>query len=172
MAVRKKAIEAAIARISETAEKQIKSDRIVVELEKLVANRETELKRMQQLVAANTVPQSEVEATEARVGEARVRLWERQEIVTRTAGGDLLADLNKELAMLSINMVESQARLERLQKVVSDYAKAVDLIDELESAQNARQSAQQAQTEAESHLAERLRSLRQYQPPTINFHGR
>ena len=50
MAVRRKAIEQAIARISKTAEEQIKSDRIALELEKLVQSREAELKRMQDLL--------------------------------------------------------------------------------------------------------------------------
>jgi chromosome segregation ATPase len=172
MAVRRKAVEATIAKISKTAENQIKSDRIAVELEKLVQSRETDLKRTQQLAAQNNVSQAELEASEGRLGEARVRLWERQEIVTRTAGADLLADLNKELAMLSINMAESEARLDRLSKSVSDYSKAVDLIDELESAQAARQAAQQAVIEAEARGAERMRNLRQLQPPTVNLHAR
>jgi hypothetical protein len=172
MVVRRKAVESTIAKISKTAEEQIKSDRIAVELQKLVQSRETELKRMQALSANKAVAQAEVEAAEARVGEARVRLWERQEIVTRTAGGDLLADLNKELAMLSINMAESEARLDRVGKAVTMHSKAVDLIDELESAQAARQAAQQGVIEAEARLAERIRNLRQYQPPTVNLHAR
>jgi hypothetical protein len=171
-AVRKKAIEQTIVKITGTAEKQMKTDRIVVELEKLVDSRDAEMKRMQQLAVAKTVAQAEVEAAEARVGEARVRLWERQEVVSRTAGGDLLADLNKELAMLSINMAESEARLDRLGKAVSDYAKAVDLIDELESAQTSRQAAETARVDAEGRLAERARGLREYGPPVVNFHGR
>jgi chromosome segregation ATPase len=171
-AVRKKAIEQTIAKIAETAEKQMKTDRIAVELEKLVASREAEMTRMQKLAVAKTVSQAEVEAAEARVGEARVRLWERQEVVSRTAGGDLLADLNKELAMLSINMAESEARLDRLGKAVSDYSKAVDLIDELESAQASRQAAEAARVDAEGRLADRARGLREYGPPVINFHGR
>jgi hypothetical protein len=118
------------------------------------------------------VSAAELDATEAKVGEARVRLWERQEFVTRTAGGDLLADLNKELAMLSINMAESEVRLDRLGKSVADYSKAVDLIDELESAQAARQAAQQAAIETESRVSERARNLRQIQPPTVNLHAR
>src|SRR5204863_2703935 len=125
--------------------------------------------RMQVLSANKTVAQAEVEAAEAKAAEARVRLWERQEIVTRTAGGDLLADLNKELAMLSINMAESEVRLDRVGKAVSMHSKAVDLIDDLESAQAARQTAQQGVIEAEARLAERIRNLRQYQPPTVNL---
>ena len=172
MGVRKGAIEKTVARITETGADQMKKDRVAVELEKLIQSRETELKRMQQLAAENSVARAEVEASEGRLGEARVRLWERQEIVTRSAGGDLLADLNKELAMLSINMAESEVRLDRVGKAVSDYSKAVDLIDELENAQAARQAAQQSAIEAENRIAEHLRSLRQLQPPTINLHAR
>ena len=172
MGVRRKAVEATIAKISKTAEDQIKSDRIAVELAKLVDAREAELKGMQNLAANRAVAQAEVEAAEAKVGEARVRLWERQEIVTRTAGGDLLADLNKELAMLSINMAESEVRLDRVGRAVTMHSKAVDLIDDLESAQAARQAAQQGVIEAEARLAERIRNLRQYQPPTVNLHAR
>jgi len=172
MGVRKGAIEKTIARITETGADQMKKDRVAVELEKLIQSRETELKRMQQLAAENSVARAEVEASEGRLGEARVRLWERQEIVSRSAGGDLLADLNKELAMLSINMAESEVRLDRLGKAVTDYAKAVDLIDELENAQAARQAAQNAAIEAETRVGEHMRSLRQYQPPTVNLHAR
>ncbi len=172
MAVRKKAIEDTIAQITAKSAEGMKKDRVAVELEKLIQSRETDLKRMQQLAAENSVSRAQLEETEGRLGEARVRLWERQEVVNRTAGGDVLADLNKELAMLSINSMESQHRLERLQKAVADYAKAVDLIDELENAQGARQAAQQSALEAENRIAEHLRSLRQYQPPTINLHAR
>ena len=172
MGVRSKALVNTIDKISKTGEEQIKGDRIAVELQKLIEAREVELKRMQVLSANKSVAQAEVEAAEAKVGEARVRLWERQEIVTRTAGGDLLADLNKELAMLSINMAESEARLDRLGKLVQIHSKAVDLIDELESVQSARQAAQQGLIEAESRLAETIRHLRQSQPPTVNLHAR
>ncbi len=172
MGVRSKALVNTIDKISKTGEEQIKGDRIAVELQKLIEAREAELKRMQVLSANKSVAQAEVEAAEAKVGEARVRLWERQEIVTRTAGGDLLADLNKELAMLSINMAESEARLDRLGKLVQIHSKAVDLIDELETVQSARQAAQQGLIEAEARLAETIRHLRQSQPPTVNLHAR
>jgi len=172
MVYRKKAIEDAIAEITAKSAEAMKKDRVAVELDKLIQSREVELKRMQQLAAEKNVSQADVEATEARVGEARVRLWERQEVVNRTAGGDVLADLNKELAMLSINSFESEHRLQRLKIAVADYSKAVDQIDELENAQAAKAAAQQAALEAENHMAEHLRSLRQLQPPTINLHAR
>jgi hypothetical protein len=172
MTVRKKAIQDTIAEITVKGAEEMKRDRVAVELDKLIQARQIDLKRTQQLAAANNVAQADVEAAEARVGEARVRLWERQEVVNKSAGGDLLGDLNKELAMLSINSFESQHRLERLQKSVSDYAAAVDQIDELENAQAARAAAQQSALETESRVAEHLRNLRQLLPPTINLNAR
>ena len=74
--------------------------------------------------------------------------------------------------MLSINSLESQHRLARLEKLVNEYSKAVDLIDELENAQAARAAAQQSALETENRVAEHLRQLRQIQPPTINLHAR
>jgi hypothetical protein len=172
MMVRRKAIEDTIAEITAKSAEQMKKDRVAVELDKLIASREMELKRMQQLAAQNNVSRADVEAAEARVGEARVRLWERQEIVNRTAGGDVLADLNKELAMLSINSYESEHRLKRLQIAVDDYAKAVDLIDELENAQAARAAAQQQLVEAENLANEHWRNVRNLPAPTVNLHAR
>jgi predicted nucleic acid-binding Zn-ribbon protein len=165
--VRRVAAEKAIAEITRAAGTQIKNDRIVQELEKLVAGRELDMKRLNELKGQNLVAAAEVEAGDARIGEARVRLWERQETLNRTAGGDVLADLNKELAMLSIAMAESEVRLERLSKSVDNFAKAVDLIDELESAITARQAADAALVDAENRLADRLRTLRQYQAPVV-----
>ncbi len=170
-AERKKAIEAAVAEISQAAQKQMTSDRIAVELQKLVTQREADVKRIQDLAANNNVSRAEVDAAEARLSEARVRLWERQEVVARTAGGEVLTDLNKELATLSIKTVESAARLKRLHDMVNNYASAVDKIDDLEAAQTARQSADTLRLEAEAQLAERLRALRQFRPPTINFYA-
>jgi chromosome segregation ATPase len=170
MTVRKKAIQDTIAEITVKGADEMKKDRIAVELDKLIQSREVDLKRMQQLAAERNVSQAELEASQARLAEARVRLWERQEVVNKSAGGDLLGDLNKELAMLSINSAESQHRLERLQKAVDDYSKAVDLIDELENAQAARQAAQQSALETENRVAEHQRTLRQLQPPTVNLH--
>ena len=74
--------------------------------------------------------------------------------------------------MLSINSMESQHRLARLEKLVNDYSKAVDLIDELENAQAAKAAAQQSALETENRMAEHWRQLRQLQPPTINVHAR
>src|SRR5439155_14440151 len=85
MAVRRKAVEATIAKISKSAEEQMKSDRIAVELQKLVNAREAEVKRVQDLSVNKAVAQAELEAAEARLAEARVHLWERQEVVTRSA---------------------------------------------------------------------------------------
>jgi hypothetical protein len=172
MKVRRKAIEDTIAEITAKTAEQMKKDRVAVELEKLIVSRETEVKRMQQLAAENNVSAAQLEESQGRLGEARVRLWERQEIVNRTAGGEVLADLNKELAMLSINSFESEHRLKRLQSAVDDYAKAVDYIDELENAQAARATAQQQVVEAENFANEHGRSLRTLPPPTVNLHWR
>jgi len=165
MAVRKKAIQDTIAEITEKSAQEMKKDRVAVELEKLVQGREEEVRRMQKLAAENTISAAQLEESQARLGEARVKLWERQEVINRTAGGEVLADLNKELAMLSINSMESTHRLKRLQSMVDEYAKAVDQIDELENLQAAKAAAQQSALETENRVAEHMRQLRQLQPP-------
>jgi hypothetical protein len=165
--VRREAIENTIAQTTKKAQAQIADDRIATELSKLVAKRENDLKRLQQLKAENNVSQAEVDNAEAQIGEARVRLWERQEAINRTTGGDLLADLTRELATLTINSMETEVRLKRLTDTVDRFEKATDLIDAMDFAQSAHQAATAAHIDAQSRLADRQRTLRQHQPPVV-----
>jgi predicted nucleic acid-binding Zn-ribbon protein len=165
--VRKEAIHNTIAETTKKAQNQLTEDRIAVELSKLIASRDKDFERLQQLKAEKLVAQAELDAAEARIGEVRLRLWERQEAVSRTTGGDLVADLNRELATLSINMVETEVRLKRLNDSVDRFAKASDLIDAMDFAQSAHHAAEAAFVEAQSRLADRQRALRQHQPPIV-----
>jgi hypothetical protein len=169
--VRRQVIQEAIANIAKTAQAQMNDDRIAAELAKVVAARESDLRRIQQLKSQNLVAETELQNAGVGIAEAKVKLWERQEMVNRSAGGELLTDLNKELAMLSINVSESESRLKRLNQMVAEYAGAVELVDELENAQAARQQAEAARIDAEARLAERTRTLRQYQPPVVVLHA-
>jgi chromosome segregation ATPase len=103
---------------------------------------------------SGTLTQAELRAAQARAAEARARLLERREAVSKSAGTELLGDLNKELVTLTITIAENEARLEYLDVRLSGLSKALVLVDELEqlqaSAARARRQLDEAETQYQS----------------------
>jgi hypothetical protein len=99
-------------RLEAEARHKADDDAIRPQLERVLKAREQELTRVRDMVKAGHASAQEVAAHEARVAEAEIQLLTRREQVMRgDENGDLLGRLANELAMLSINEAEKEARL-------------------------------------------------------------
>jgi len=120
---RRDALERAVAETDFKARQQIADDAVIAELEKLVALLEEQGKAMKEIRDKGRVSEQDLTDLQIRLAEAKGRLAARREAVLQAAGGDLLAKLNAELTMLSIDAAECDARLKSLQE---QLAKAKD----------------------------------------------
>jgi hypothetical protein len=123
-----------IKQFSDELERKIAGDPVMVELDRVIKGREQELTRVREMVKTATASKAEAIEAETRLAEARIKLLERRETAGKSAGGDLLGEMNKELLMLSINTAESEARRDYISKLLQHLHDAEPMLDELEAA--------------------------------------
>jgi chromosome segregation ATPase len=129
---RQEALEAAVASATKRAQEKVKVDEIAAQLQRIVAARSAALDRIRAQQASGVISAAEVEAADAHLAEARARLLERQSAASQTAGADLVGELNKELAMLSVRLAEIEARQKYVTKSLEDLRGPLSRSDELE----------------------------------------
>ena len=127
-AARQAALAATIERLAKAAGERAGDDPVAAELEKVVAVRERAVEHARELQKAASISTQEVAEAEAVLAEARARLLERRDAVARANGGELLEALNRELATLSIDAAESQAKLAALDALLAKYVDAEELL--------------------------------------------
>jgi hypothetical protein len=150
---RQDALAQTIERHAKQAEAQLKDDEITGQLEKIVGARATHLERVRKLFEAGQAPQAEVIDAETAIAEARTRILERREAVKQSAGGgELLGKLNQELAMLSIDVAEAEAKLSAIEKLLQKYGQAQPLLTDAERVRRDRERAEKSRDIAEAEL--------------------
>ena len=105
-----------IARRGFIARDRVEDDPIAAELAKIVTIREKEVELIRAAAGQGMAGGAEVRQAEAKVAEAKVRLEERREAVSKGANGELLKELNLEQVKLSIDNTELQAKLQAILK--------------------------------------------------------
>lgn len=155
---RLKALQERVSKLAETTAAKAENDPIAAELEQIVKMREKAAQRFVELQKQGAVNAPETGAAEAQLAEAKAKLLERRESAARSAGTELLADLNKELITLSITNVENEARLDYVGKRLHALARATDLVDDLEQLQA---TATRAAKQLEAAESERQQARRQ-----------
>ena len=128
---RRKAIEETVAKVTKQAEARAEDDPIGAEFSKILAIRERELAYAKTLAKTKDISESAIADIEMKVADAKAKLLERREVATRSAGGELLADLNRELLMLSITGAEHEARLKAIRESLDRFHGASDDVDAL-----------------------------------------
>ncbi len=125
---RQNALAEQIARIGREAAAQVDGDPVVIELTKVVQLREQQVKRIQD--GGARAPLQE----EDKLAVARAELAKQRQAVSQRAGGELLADLNKELVMLVVDIAATEAEREfvRLQLTGIQDRKLLELADRYE----------------------------------------
>lgn len=126
----KRARRDALTRHVATAAKQTPDD-VAVELAKVVAAREEELQRLQQLAAAGQAPRSDLNRGVEYVAQARAQLAQYKQQV---AGGAGLAELNVELIRLAAEIADAEARLQHVAQRIEriNPAKLMELSNQYE----------------------------------------
>jgi hypothetical protein len=165
---RRKAIEERIAEISARGEKSIKGDEAAAQLEQVVKIREQSLDLIRKQYQAGSGAAMEVSKEEAALAEAKARVaLRRSDVAAAAGGGELLAQLNRELTMLSIDVQEKQVRTELIEKQLARLRDVPSLLDSIESDQaalgRARMKLEAIQAQAED-MDRRLSAMR---PPMV-----
>ena len=147
---RRQGLSEAIAKLTQQVKNKADTDAAVDELTQVVALREKELQRMQQLDATHTIPQQTLEDAQAKVADARLKLIEARRQTIGNANAESLEMWNRELMSLSVAEVERRARLKFIQERLNRLSAVVPKIDELERSIGEEQRAERTLQTAQS----------------------
>lgn len=127
----------AVDKINAEAEEKAAVDPVAKELETIVDAKEKKLDMMKSAYRAAAVPSTDLADAETAAAEARVELLERREAVIHAAGGDALADFQKQLVMVEVNLAQDKARLDAMETQLTSLNKALELAQDNAAAANA-----------------------------------
>lgn len=171
---RRGALAEQIARIGSQAAAEVEDDPVVVELAKVVELREANLKRWQELVADGRAPTNEQQTAQEALALAKAELARQRQAASQRAGGDLLAELNKELVRLTVDIAAAEAQREFIRQRLTQARekKLLELADryerevrtQLAAAEQVLRDTLKRQADLESRLAN-------YRPPTVTVLG-
>jgi len=128
-------IEQTSKRIAQTGwsvQEQLKADAITTELESIVKLNEEQLAAVQQLVKAGNASAAEIAQPSEKLARAKIELAMRRQELSKSAGGDLLASLNNELASLAFEATQYDAQMQSLQEQLRETEGLVTKADEYE----------------------------------------
>lgn len=171
---RQSALTEQIARIGREAAAQADQDPVVNELTKVVQLRELEFQRRQELGGKGLAAPADTREVEEALARARAELAKQRQIASQRAGGDLLADLNKELVTLAVDIAATEAEREFLRQRLAQVRERglLELADRYErEVEQQLASAAQILRDAlrrQVNMEERLAS---YRPPTVSVIG-
>lgn len=166
---RQKALEERVAKLSDAATARLAKDPIADELQKIVQLRDDEAATSEKMYKSGTMTQAELRAAQARAAEAKARLLERRETVSKASGTELLGDLNKELITLTITIAENEARLRFIDEQIAGLSRALELVDGLEQRQAAVARARRQLDDAETQLQSLARQVSTNPPFSISL---
>ena len=159
---RQQALASAIDRLSKAAAERAKEDPVAAELEKVVVARERALTRTLKIrEAGQPVTEGDVSAAEVALAESRARMLERRDAVSQENGGDLLTALNRELATVSIDVAEAEAKLAEAERLLKGYAGVQELLAQADDLRRQRERVENALVGAKGRLAEAENSIPQ-----------
>ena len=170
----RRALEEQIARIGERLETETKGDAVLAELEKVVELRNQQLDRFRELVAQGQASPAELADVQGQVAMAKVELAEQRRAAMERLGADRLAELNEELARVSIHAAELEARLhfiaQRLEQM--ETKNLLELADRFEREVSVQlPMAIEAVESAAAWRRELERQIRVARPPTVTVIG-
>jgi chromosome segregation ATPase len=155
---RRQGLEEAIKQYTARAADRAASDEAAKQLEKVVAVREEQLKRVQQLFQAGAAPSSEVAAAEAAVAQAQADVaMAKQRAAGETGPNSALDAWNREAMTLSIEESERQGRLKYIRDRLDQYKQVIAHVADLEQLTGDLRTAEARREAARSNL-ERIRA--------------
>ncbi len=132
---RENALLQQIARIAHDIQKSVQESDVAAELQKVVEIREKEVARLRELIAKGAASSREIEQPQEQLAHARAALAQYRESASQSAGGALLAGLNKDLVDMNIESAEMGAELARVQERLTAMhdRKLLELADRYET---------------------------------------
>jgi hypothetical protein len=161
---RRDALAAAMADASKRVDEQVQRDEIVAELQKIVDSRQKAIERARTLLQQGAIGEGELQQATEALSEARAKLLERQREAAGQAGGDVLADWNRELLSLSVDERELMARLQNVRARLEKIRALVESGDDMRRMREQIERSRAAIDEAQARLrdtAARLREMEQ-----------
>jgi hypothetical protein len=116
-----------VAQINAEAAQKAQDDPVAAELEKIVSLKQSMLASLVALQKVGNASPGELSNAESGAAEAHVQLLERREAVERSAGGDELGDLQKQLVQAEVNLAQDMARRNAIAKESIALNQALDL---------------------------------------------
>jgi hypothetical protein len=129
---RRDALAEALAAQSATAAGSLQNDPILIEMTKVVGFKEDAIKYKEQMRKEGVAGPAEVEAAQADLSEAKIRLAQRQQEVAGNNLADSLTALRTEITSLAVAEKEREARLQFISKRLDELASALDNSDRFE----------------------------------------
>ena len=154
LSARHDALQRTIAELTDKQKVMVEKDAVAVELEKVVAAREQELKHVQEMYKRGVAAQGEVRTGEAVLAEAKAKFALRRIEASMTAGGETASALNRELLTLSIDLRTKEVRLMAARKQLDAFQGATPMLDDIERLKQARLSEQQARDRIAAQMEE------------------
>jgi hypothetical protein len=109
--VREQALAEQIAKIGRDVKDTVEKSDVAVELQKVIALREKQAELLRLRVDQGVVSAQELDPIQEQIALARAELAKYRESASQAVGGDLLADLNKQLVELAVESTEYRVRL-------------------------------------------------------------
>ncbi|MGQ9648601.1 MAG: hypothetical protein ACUVXJ_00640 [Phycisphaerae bacterium] len=129
---RLKAVQQQIQATSERILRESTDDAVIKPLEQKLAELRNHLDMIQSQYEKGMVDQSEVQKVRIALSEGEVQLAEARRKVAQAGGGEVLGKLNTELAMLSVTVAETEARLTHLREQIEKTKQLAGVADEYE----------------------------------------
>jgi hypothetical protein len=155
------AIETAVAQRTAQARQVMLDDQVITELKKVVDLRTQALKRSQDLNRTAAAIQPDIDAAEAQLADANLKLVQREEEIS---GSDAISSLSEKLANLIVAQKENQAKFDFISKRLKVLESPLDRIDELQRFQNELRIAAEYMNNANRDDSWVEHELRQHQP--------
>jgi hypothetical protein len=171
---RGEALTEQIAKIAEQMQALPETDPVAAELEKVISVRERELEYARSRQAAEAVSEHEVGRAIENLALAKAELAKQRQAVSKAAGGELLAEFNKELVRLSIETAELEGRREflgvKLAKIKESHL--LELADRYEREVGLQLALAQAAVQGATERLDAARhQLSTFRPPTVTVIG-
>jgi len=160
-----------IAKIQANLKEQIGKDRVTEELQQLFELQFKRLQNTQKLVEQGRVSSAELADAEEKLARARIELAKQREELSKSAGGNLIESLNRELADRSIKTAQYEGDISRLERQITE---AQDLLAKADTYELLSLKVDIAKQNLEETLVwgDRMeRRNRLIQPPTVTIIG-
>jgi archaellum component FlaC len=134
LVARRAAIEERVDELREAAGRDLETDPVVEQLEKIVQIREEQLAATRTLHDVGQAVATELKAVEYELAQARIELFKAERAAVEQAHGAILRDLNDELSKLFVDAAELNARIEALGQIVAELRERTSVEVRVETA--------------------------------------